>query len=215
MSEKFCGRKSGDKRLIRLGPIQSLMRSGSVRAGILTALLSSGCAGQKEIIEPTTPTVSSTTTDKTATLDLSPVNSDTDHARSIGDMVISMTIFGKPNRKPWPDVATTCIFTGVVLEHDRMHVPPRIMLENICLQKQDGKKNTFEGQNLWSEADYHGHFKVPFQHTHIEYKNGRLVFVTEFEGSQIEKDLIPGNHGSNTLSFEHSLVRYRVQSIKK
>lgn len=215
MSEKFDGRESADKSSFKLESVRSSVMPGSVRSAVLATLLFSGCAGQQEASsEPTTPPLEPTTTEWTATLGLPPVKSDANRACLIGDMVINMTIFGKVGKEPWPGVATTCLFTGIVLEYDRLHVPPRIMLENMCLQKRDGTKNVFEGQHLWSEADVHGHFKVPFQRTHIEEKKGRLIFVTEFEGNRIERDLIPGDYEPGTLSFAHSLDRYHVLSIK-
>ena len=126
-----------------------------------------------------------------------------------GSQVIPITIYGRG-----PDVSTACVFTGEVLTHDRNSTPHTILLENMCLEKRGAMRNIFEGQHLLVEADSQGRYEIPFHDSYLREKEGRLVFVTKYNGTEVEGELGAG-HERGSRSFERWLDAYGVRPIVK
>lgn len=180
-----------------------------------------GCAGQHEAsVKQTTPSTSATVpTDSGVPEALTAESVPTD------ENVHPITIYGRAPSKAWPGVPAKCVFTGIVLVYDRFSIPHQVLLENMCLQKRGEDRNLYEGEHLWVKADGNGRYQLPFYDVYLEERDvynptrrwrrkKRLVFVTNFEGLQIEEPLVSGDYEPGTLSFEGSLNAYRVRTIK-
>lgn len=212
MSVSFSDRKRVDRPSPMPESTQSLARSGAVRAGVLVALLSSGCASQatQQVVQVPKPAPSASMsanwpfvntpaqTDKPAEPEIPP-----------GSMVI---MGSAPKSKAWPDVPSNCAYTGVVLEHDSISQPHRIRLENMCLHTRDGINNIYEGKHLWVEADSRGHFPLPFHGVHLEEKSNQLILAFTLDGVPVEEPLVAGSQ-PDTQSFEHAFVEYFILPV--
>jgi len=182
--------------------------------------LACGCASQQVL-----PPSNVSSAPAAATNDPSSPQASAKGVKLFGNGPHRMTIYGRASTKAWPGVPATCVFTGVVLVHDRFSVPRQILLENMCVQERDGERNLYDGKHLWVKADGWGHYQLPFHDTHLEERDvhysrnpgvdkKRLVFVTQFNGHKVEEALKPGPYRFGTLSFEPYLDDYHVRAIE-
>jgi hypothetical protein len=124
-----------------------------------------------------------------------------------------MVIMGTPpNNKAWPDVPANCVFTGVVLAHDRLSVPHQVKLENMCIQQTVANERLYEGDHLWIKANVQGHYALPFHGVHLEEKADRLVLAFTLDGKRVEEALVSGLV-PGTQSFAHLFNDYFILPV--
>jgi len=147
------------------------------------------------------------------TQDETPQPAKSEEELSNNAQVIRMLIMGKAP-KAWPGVPAKCVYTGIVLEHDTVNEPHKVLLENMCIQHRERARNVFEGNHLTVEMDQTGRYPLPFYDAYLEEKPDGLHFVTEQPGQKKTDDVLePGSYEANTLSFERFLDDYKVRAL--
>lgn len=119
----------------------------------------------------------------------------------------------RPNG-PWPKIPKNCAYTGIVREHHTETNPHYIVLENMCYRDEYRRRFIFDGESMPVEADKDGHYDLPFRGIHLEEQGEKLYLVVETRDQVIKELLGPGEYAPNTLSFEHELDTYAIESIR-